>query len=178
MKALEKCPVAGRVICLVDGNLVLSQIPVLQWLDSCGDMYYITRNAQEIQQKTPHKYKGVCVHSTDCTQWIHTHLPNLKVVRNTHSIKKSFCWLSQFVVKDNFSRIFKYFFVVLCSDSVYFFIYHWTSEFLILEIVLTRNIRPKVKCTKSCHVDYKATFKQMLVFSQWTKKIALNPNII
>lgn len=175
MKALEKCPVAGRVICLVDGNLVLSQIPVLQWLDSCGDMYYITRNAQEIQQKNPTQVQGRM-----CTQYrlytMNTHTPAKS--ESTHSIKKSFCWLSQFVVKDNFSRIFKYFFVVLCSDSVYFFIYHWTSEFLILEIVLTRNIRPKVKCTKSCHVDYKATFKQMLVFSQWTKKIALNPNII
>lgn len=74
MKALEKCPVAGRVICLVDGNLVLSQIPVLQWLDSCGDMYYITRNAQEIQQKNPTQVQGRM-----CTQYrlytMNTHTP-------------------------------------------------------------------------------------------------------
>lgn len=134
MKALEKWPVAGRVICLGDRDLVLSQIPLWQWLDSCGDMYYIARNAQEMQQKQ-HTSTRVYVYIVQVVhneRSIHTHLPNLKVVRNTRNIKKSFCWLSQFVVKDHFSRIFKIFFCCFMFWLSIFYIYHWTGELLIL----------------------------------------------
>lgn len=120
MKALEEWPVAGRVICQGDGDLAPSQIPLSQWLDYC--MYYINRNAQVMQEKQ-HTCTRVYVYTVQVVhneRSINTHLPNLKVVRNTQNVKKSFCWLSQLVVKDKFSRIFKIF---VCCFFFWLFVY-------------------------------------------------------
>lgn len=161
MKALEEWPVAGRVICQGDGDLAPSQIPLSQWLDYC--MYYINRNAQEMQQKQ-HTCTRVYVYTVQVVhneRSINTHLPNLKVVRNTQNVKKSFCWLSQLVVKDNFSRIFKIF--VCCFFSDFSYILYISLNWWIFDPVICfdkKYIRPNVmcRCKLSCHVDKSATF--------------------